>query len=140
MKIYLSQTKPTDSSYLWVSNMQILDNSVDNNEAREIIVDRYISGFLLPDVEKLLDKIISKIRLNGELIIIETDIDLITMKYFRNELDLNNLNNLLLKTGLLRSVLNIEYIETCLKSKINIYSKHMDNETGLIILKCKRLT
>ena len=57
MKIYLSQTKPTDSSYLWVSNMQILDNSVDNNEAREIIVDRYISGFLLPDVEKLLDKI-----------------------------------------------------------------------------------
>ena len=58
----------------------------------------------------------------------------------QNELDLNNLNNLLLKTGLLRSVLNIEYIETCLKSKINIYSKHMDNETGLIILKCKRLT
>lgn len=139
MKIYLSQIKPIDSSYLWVSNIQTLDNSVDDNEAKEIILDRYISNFLLQDVEKVLAKIIGKIRLNGELIIIETDIDLIAMKYFRNELDLNSLNNILLKTGILKSVLNIEYIESILNSKINIYSKHIDNETGIIILKCKRL-
>lgn len=138
MRIYLSLQPQSDKSYLWINNLSVLDNSVDQNEAKEIIIDRFLSNFNILDIEKVLDKILSKLRMNSDLTIIEQDIDIILLKYFRNEISLHELNNMILNNRSIKSLLNIEQIETYINNKLHPLQKHIDSNNGTIILKYKR--
>lgn len=138
MKIYLSTQAPLDKSYLWINNISVLNNSVDDSEANEIILDSFLSGFSMSDVEKVLDKILSKLRITGTLTIIEQDIDIILLKYFRDQISLADLNSILINNRSIKSLLNIEYIDKYLINKIHPSHKHVNSEDGTIILKYKR--
>lgn len=138
MKIYLSTQAPSDKSYLWINNISVLNNSVDDNEAKEIILDKFLSNFNISDTIKVLDKVLCKLRMNASLVIIEQDLDIILLKYFRNEISLLELNSILFNNRSVKSLLNIEHISQYLADKIHASHKHIDSTDGTIILKYKR--
>lgn len=135
MKLFITKNS-TDQmdSYVPVTNLRTLDLLVDDGEATEIFVDNFLSMFPYKDVPAILNKILSKLRLNGTIVIANPDIDFVCFKYAKNELDQKALNELLFNNGALASFWSIETICGLLTdNNIEIISKSFIHGTTAII-------
>ena len=139
MRIYLSSQEPPDIGYQWIPNIASLNQQVLDGEATSIVVDKFLCGFPVNELEALLNKIISKLRLNAELVIMETDIDFLCTKYRRSNVDLEELNSILFQGNSIKSFLTMEYIEKYLPPQIQITHKNFDNKSSQITMKCRRI-
>ena len=95
MKIILSHTDPESKSHVWVKDISDLDEVADNNEATEIIVDSFLSAFNFESLGYILQKIVSKMRLNSKLVIYQKDIDLLSYRYNKTGMSLTDMNSVL---------------------------------------------
>jgi len=138
MKIYLSPQGPSDQSYTHISNVAALDSQVLTNEASEIIVDKFLSQFFYNEIKDVIDKIISKMRLNSSITFIEPDMDLLAQKYIRDDVDLETINNLVFNNRTAKSILTMQFLNGALVGKLNILEKHFDENSAQIILKAGR--
>lgn len=138
MRIYLSTKKPSDIGYQWISNIASLNQHVLDGEATSIIVDKFLCGFAINELESLLNKIISKLRLNADLVIMETDIDFLCTKYRRSSVNIEELNSILFQNNSIKSFLTIEHIEKYLPPQIQVTHKNFDNKLSQITIKCRR--
>jgi hypothetical protein len=137
MKIFLSQHDPSLSSHKWIPNLNLLNDAVLDCEATDIICDNFLSAFMFNECAELLKIIVSKMRLNSQLTIIETDANLASGSFYRQETDLSGLNGVLFNSNR-KSIFTSDYILSILFENIDVTNIHFDaNKCGFII-KCRR--
>jgi hypothetical protein len=141
MRIYLSQKESTDSSLISISNISTFNDSVLDAEAKLIIADSFLSSFTINEVKQVINLIVKKMRIGSELIIIEQDLDLLSMKYFRDEISLDYFNTLLFQSPS-RSIKNIltgEFIrEVISSSNLKIEEQNFDENLCTYTIKVRR--
>ena len=140
MKIILSNSKPAESSHVWVSNISSIDLFVDDSESTEIIIDSMLTSFSYVELGSILSKIVSKLRINGKIIIYEKDIDMICHHYNKMGMGIQDINNLLFdSSSSIASVLNTETIIDALKQiGLKIEEQFINSETMQSIVTARR--
>jgi len=138
MRIHLSETQPLDGTYKWVNSIALLDGTVLDSEARIMVCDNFVSSFEENEVADAIKKIVSKIRLKGQITFIEADIEVLSRKMFTQEIDLKDLNAIVFANQKRRCFLTMEKLLESLPSNITLESKHFDQATSRVIIKCRR--
>ncbi len=140
MKIILSNRKPSESNHIWVSDISSIDLFVDDSEATEIIIDSMLTLFPYIELGPILSKVMSKLRINGRIIIYEKDIDMICHYYNKMGMGVQDINDLLFDTsGSISSVLNIETVVDRLKGLgLTIEEQFVNSETMQSIVTARR--
>ena len=138
MKIYLSPQDPPDQAYQHISNLVAFDNQVLDHEASVIIADKFLSQFFYNEISNVIDKIISKMRLNSSITLVEPDMDLLAQKYIRDDIDLASINGLMFNGRATKSILSMQSLINAIGGKLSITEKHFDENNAQIILKAGR--
>lgn len=139
MKVYISSKKPETDQYQHISNIMTLDNSVLDCEANDIIVNNYLSDFSDGEHELLISKILSKLRLNGTITIIDNDFDILANRYSRNEIDIKTMNQFVFDGGTKKSLLKIESVIELLNGKCKIEQSSITSQDGGFMIKARRV-
>ena len=135
MRICLGST-PEMSGYTHCADITSLSRNVLEAEASSIICKNFLSGFYWTEIKKVLDIVLSKVRLNGEVQISEPDFDLISRQIFREEVELKTVNSTIFSHGgLFKSFLNLELIESLIPSGFEVITKHYDSSSFSIKIK-----
>lgn len=138
MRIYLSMIEPNDKSCVWISDIATFESQVLDGEATYIILNRFLSTFTHAELKPLLEKIAKKMRLNCELTIIENDMDFISKKLVRGEINIGEVNDVMFKNSFIKSVCTLENIENNIPDSIPLNHKHFDNLLSEITIRCRR--
>jgi hypothetical protein len=140
MKIILSNRKPSESNHIWVSDISSIDLFVDDSESTEIIIDSMLTSFPYAELESVLSKIVSKLRINGRIIVYEKDIDMICYHYTKMGMGVQDMNDLLFDTSSsIASVLNAETIGESLKQAgLTIEEQFINSETMQAVITARR--
>jgi hypothetical protein len=139
MKIYISKNKPELENYTHVQNIMTLDDQVLDREATDLVVKDYLTEFADSEVGPLLLKILSKLRIDATITIVDKDIDIIYMKYDRGDMDLKTLNDTVFSGLSKKCFLNIETVKDVIKDKLKIEHSSVDSQTGQFIIKARRV-
>ena len=126
MRIYLSMIEPNDKSCVWISDIATFESQVLDGEATYIVLNRFLSAFTHAEIQPLLEKIVKKMRLNCELVVIENDMDFIAKKLVRDEINIGEVNDILFRNTFIKSVCTLENIEKNLPNSIQLQHKHFD--------------
>ena len=94
MKVIISHKNPQQDSHTWIQDISSLDILVDDAEATEIIVDCTLCTFDYNNIGPILGKIVSKLRLQGKVVVYEKDIDMVCHNYNKSGMNIQDLNNL----------------------------------------------
>jgi len=137
MKIYLSEKNLTNTEFTHVTNIINLDNTVENTEAKEIVIDNFLRSFKQDEIEEALKKILSKLRIGATVTILDVDVDVISMKFSRGDMTLEELNNSLFSFSL-NSLVNIEFITGIISKFVEITDVSLDQNNANFIIKGKR--
>ena len=137
MKVFLSDNKPPLNSHKWASNLSMFNDMVLDCEATDIICENFLSSFNFGELQDLIKIIVSKMRLDSQLTIIEADAYLASKKFYLEEINLAELNNILFKGGR-KSILNSDHILSILPENLSVTHKHYDAASCGFILKCRR--
>ena len=141
MKIYLCLAQPTEEkSHTWVSNIAMLNEIVEDGEATSIICDHFLSAFTYNELQAVLQKIVSKMRLQAEFVLIHPDINIVSQRLQREDVNTETLNAILFKFGAIKSVCSADTIEKLFPPSLQITHKHFDNNTSNVIIKARRIT
>lgn len=139
MKIYLSNARNENyeaMGYLAIDNINAIDYIVNDSECTSIIIDTFLNSFPIINVPEILFKVVSKLRINGEITIIDNDIDFIANSYTRGTISFIELNQHYFSNNHIRSFIRLEDIEEMLKqSNLKIKSKQLKNNTFTIVYK-----
>jgi len=138
MRIYLSMNDPGDASYVWISDIATFGSQVLDNEATHIVLNRFLSTFTHNELVPLIQQIVKKMRLNCELVIVENDIDFLSQKVARGEMDIHEINDAMFKNPFIKSVCTIENIESNLPSNVQVSHKNFDTPLAEVTIKCRR--
>lgn len=137
MKIYLSNNKPNNNTHTWINNLSTLNDTVLNAEATEIICEDFLSSFTIDEQRELINKVVEKLRLNSKLIISEVDCNLISKRFYLEELNLQEINRIMF-TNKRKSILSVAEISKNLPDKLEVNNKHFQYNECRIILTCRR--
>lgn len=140
MKVYLSLTRlEDDEAYDHYRNIGRFANGVMNSEANEIICKDFLSSFSYEEVGGVIDIIISKMRIGCELTIVEPDFYLVSKHIFRESINMEDVNRLVFKGGILKSILTVSDIESFFVNlNLQVVSKHFDENFCRFIIKIRR--
>ena len=140
MKIILSNRRPSESNHIWVSDISSIDLFVDDSESTEIIIDSMLTSFPYTELESVLSKIVSKLRIKGRIIVYEKDIDMICHHYNKMGMDVQDINDLLFDTSSsIASVLNAETLGESLKQMgLTIEEQFINSETMQAVITARR--
>ena len=140
MKVIISHKNPQQDSHTWIQDISSLDILVDDAEATEIIVDCTLCTFDYNNIGPILSKIVSKLRLQGKVVVYEKDIDMIRHNYNKPGMNIQDLNNLVFEeTPAVACLLNTEVISDLLKQAgLTIEEKFINNDTMQSIVIARR--
>jgi hypothetical protein len=139
MKIYLSQSPPSDSSLTHFGNIAHLSNGVMDTEATEITSHGFLSSFEYDNIPRVAQIIKSKARIGCIITIIEPDFYLISKKVFRQEMNLEDVNLNVFMSGSIKSMLTFEHAEQFfVNESFQIVSKSFDDNLCRFILQIRR--
>ena len=140
MKIYLCPVQQTEEkSHTWVSNIATFNVIVEDSEATSIICDYFLLSFKYEELKEAIQRIVSKMRLQSELVLIHPDINILSQRLQRDDINTEMLNSILFKCGTIKSVFSISTIEDLLPSNLQITHKHFDTATSNIVVKARRV-
>ena len=135
MKVYVSQLPHLDDSYVSINDLGVLDILVEDSEAKEIIVDNFLTKFTFKEVGGIIQKLVSKLRNKGKIVFYQAEIDMVCYQRSRSMIDLDRLNEILFAQGEIRSVLPIENLIDLLKSSgLTICSKELHDTCQAVIV------
>lgn len=141
MRVHLSQIESTDTSLKSIYDISCFNNSVLDGEAKLIVVNNFLCSFNISEIRQAIELIIKKIRIGGELVIIEQDIDLLAMKYFRDEISIEYFNTLLFKIPQMsvKSILTSQFIKTFISaSSLKIEEESFDENLCSYTIKARK--
>lgn len=84
MKIYIGNQEVQDSSIQKILDVQTLQYVADNNECNQIIVDNNLRRVNQDQLYQVAQIIVSKLRIDGRLIINDIDSDLLGFYLYKN--------------------------------------------------------
>lgn len=121
-----------------IGDIALLDMMIEDNECNNIVVDSFLSNFHIENVKNVLEKILSKLRINGTIIITDVDADIIANDLLRSDIDLETFNSIIFSFDKTRCVLTIEYIRNCLvEFGIEVTRSYIENT--FFVLEGKRV-
>jgi hypothetical protein len=140
MKVIISHRNPQQDSHTWIQDIRSLDVLVDDAEATEIIVDCTLCTFDYSNIGSILNKIVSKLRINGKMIVYEKDVDIICHNYDKSGMNIQDLNSLVFEeTPAVACLLNVEVISDLLtQAGLQIEEKFINNDTMQSIIIARR--
>jgi predicted SAM-dependent methyltransferase len=143
MKIYIHVNKNTISGYF---NINLVTDSIDLNnmnsiceraECLEIIIDEAIEHLNHQQCSVFLSQFITRLRLNGKLIIIGTDIDMVINKYYNGQLSAEEFNTTIFGTSSIKktSIYSIQHIQNILtENGLKIDSVELNSDCKFSII------
>ena len=87
----------------------------------------------------MLAKILSKLRLDGTITILDNDIDITYMRYDRGDIDLRSLNSIVFGGGVKKCFVNVETVKGLLTQGCKVEQSVLDSESGNFVLKARRV-
>jgi hypothetical protein len=115
MKVIFTRANVEDNDAVVINDINIIDIMVEDAEATEIVVDEFLNQFSYADAGKVLDKILSKLRINGKIIIVQTDVELLAYHLARGMIDVERFNEIAFP-GPCKSMMSLEIIETLIQA------------------------
>lgn len=139
MQIYLSNAAPDQDGVLWINDIRTLDSIVNDAEATNIVVDNFLSQFQFKDMGAIIDKIISKLRINGSIAFYQLDMDILSHQHSRRAVDIGQYNDIVFGESSISSVFNIESLCDLINaSGLSIETKEVNYETFQSIVTARR--
>ena len=139
MKIYLSNVATDQDGALWINDIRTLDSIVNDAEATSIVVDNFLSQFQFKDMGAIIDKIISKLRINGSIVFYQLDMDILSHQHSRRAVDIGQYNDIVFGELSISSVFNIESLcDLISASGLSIETKEVNYETFQSIVTARR--
>lgn len=136
MLVYLSQFDSPDENYRQFQALSSFHRGVLDSEATSIICDGFLRTFEYQEIPELLKLIIKKLRINGEIVIKDLDIDLVSRHVLDQAVDLATINEIC--RGSSKSLLLCEAIEGLLAG-LEVTAKQFDENTMTFIIKARRV-
>jgi hypothetical protein len=121
MKVYLGVGNR--HGYRCCGNVASLSQNVLDAEANEIVCEDFLSQHNFADVPRVLELVLSKLRLNGVVTISENDFGMISRQIFREEVPLETINEKVFppKTGAMtKCMLNLDFIKNMLTDNFQL--------------------
>jgi hypothetical protein len=119
MKVYIGNRTFNDESFKIITEPEILSYVAEDSECTTIIFDNVLTKLKFEDVISTLNMAITKLRLNGLLIINDVDFDLLNYLYTRSP-DLKSLNDLVSGINGFKSFLSSELIKDAMNNFPNM--------------------
>lgn len=138
MKIYLSTQDPKNEFYKWANSLPMLDGIVLDSEATAIVCDSFISSFDYHEAGALLLKIVKKMRIGCELVVMDVDAEMLCRSFYVEEINQKQLNEIVFMSQKRKSLFSMSHIEENLPENIRVTNKHYENGNCSFILKCRR--
>jgi hypothetical protein len=121
-----------------VRDMNLVDILCDDMEAEEILVDNFLNQFPYNVLGNAVAKIVSKLRLGGQITITEHDIDFLCHNLSVGKLNHQEFNEIVFSGGPASCLFSIETIVDLLKQAgLKITEKFID-DNNLCVVKAKR--
>jgi hypothetical protein len=137
MKLIFTKANNNTDDAVIINDINIVDILADDAEATDILVDEFLNQFSYADAGKVLNKILSKLRLGGSITVVQTDGELICYHLARGMIDLERFNEIVFPYPC-KSLMSLEIVEALLKNAgIKIVSKHI-TENDIAIVKGTR--
>jgi hypothetical protein len=136
MLVYLSQFDNPDENYTRFQNLSSFHRGVLDSEATSIVCDNFLRTFEYVEIPELLKLIIKKLRINGEIVIRDIDMDLVSRHILNQRLDLSAINEIC--KGSSKSLLLCETIEELLTG-LEVITKQFDENTMTFVIKARRV-
>ena len=138
MKLYLSKEFVSQESYTHIKDINLLDIMCDDMEADEIIVDNFLNQFTYSQFGQVLNKIATKLRLGGTIVVSEYDIDFLCNSLITGKIDQQEFNELVFTGGPAQCLFKVETVVDLLQqSGLKITEKFIDSN-DLCIVKAVR--
>lgn len=138
MKVYLSNTKPENLTSKWANNLPMLDGVLLDSEGTDLTCDDFVSSFEINEIEALIKKLASKLRLKGKLTIADVDSNILCRRAYNQEISENELNLTLFARQKRKSLLSLETLEALLPSNLEVESKTYEHKTCRFVLVVRR--
>lgn len=139
MKVYLSSFKK-ETNQKWASNIPMLDGLVLDAEGTDIICDDFVSTFEFNEINSLLAKIVSKLRIKGKLTIAEVDSDILFRRGYNQEISESDANAALFSNQKRKCVVSLNTIIQALPANVEVESKTYEHQTCRFILVLRRVS
>jgi hypothetical protein len=110
MLVYIG-SKDGPKNYNSYSDVASFSRGVLDSECRTIVCDHYLSSFAYNDIPKLLDLLLKKIRINGELEIIDQDFDMISRQLFMSGTTPEINKMIFSQNPIIKSALSLKLVE-----------------------------
>lgn len=136
MLVYLSQFDSPDENYKQFQTLSSFHKGVLDSEATSIVCDNFLRTFEYVEIPELLKLIIKKLRIKGELVIKDLDIDLVSRHVLDQRIDLAAINDIC--KGSSKSLLLCEAVEELLAG-LEIVTKQFDENTMTFVIKARRV-
>lgn len=137
MKVYIGNREiENDKSFKCLKDITLLNTIADDSECTNIILDGVLRKYTLSEIGNVLNLVISKLRLNGELIISDLDFDLIIFAH-KKLANLVELNKMVESIGGFKSFLTYELVSEIVKTnpRINLVSADINNIEFKLVFK-----
>lgn len=138
MHLILDREKENSETALVINDINLIDVLVCESEAKKIEVNFFLSQFRFSEIPSVIAKICSKLRMGGELIITEVDIEFIINKIYLNRINIEQINNLLFNNKYVMSVVTLEFLVELLKNNHIIITESYFDENNSLIIKGSR--
>lgn len=134
MKLLFSKNQAGPDDAIVINDISVLDIMADDGEANLIVIeDHYLAQYSYEDAGKVLNFIMSKLRIGGKIIITQTDADMACYQLTRGMIDLHQFNEMMFPFPI-SSFISIEIIESLLtQAGIKIDTKSIVNLSTAII-------
>ena len=138
MKLYLSKEIIADNSYTYIRDINLLDIMCDDMEAEEIVVDNFLNQFSYSQFGQVVNKIVTKLRIGGQITVAEHDIDFLCHGITTGRLDQQEFNEIVFSGGPAMSLFKTEtVVDLLLQNGLKIDEKTIDSN-NLCIVKATR--
>ena len=138
MKLYFSKESITDPTYTHIRDINLIDILSDDLEAEEILIENFLNQFTYNMFGQVLGKIMSKLRLGGEIIVCEHDIEFLCNKLSTGKIDQQEFNEIVFSGGPANCLFKMDtVIDLLQQGGLRIKEKVID-ENNLYIVKARR--
>jgi len=136
MKVYLGDNENVEIGWNRCSDITQLRQAVLDAEANEIRCDYFLSRYNFADLPKVLNFILSKIRLGGKLSITDIDAGLVARQIFREDQQIQDVNlQVFSKSNSLKCLMKLEHIRGLIPSNFNVENVYYGPDTFTITAK-----
>ena len=138
MKLQFTKEVSSIDYYTHVRDMNLVDIQCDDMEADEILVDNFLNQFTYSILGNVVSKIVSKLRLGGQITIAENDIDFLCHNLSTGKMNHQEFNDTIFSGGPAMCLFSVETIVDLLKQAgLKITEKFIDSN-NVCIVKAKR--